>query len=275
MVIDSHQHFWVFDEERDSWITPEMEKIRKNFLPADLEPVLKANGVDGCVAVQADQSNQETEFLLQLAESNDFVKGVVGWIDLRADNLYDRLEVCSQFEKLKGFRHVVQGEPDGFLEQPDFIKGVRQLTAFNFTYDILVYPTQLKASYTFAKQLPNVRFVLDHIAKPYIKKGEIEGWAKDIKKLAELPNVSCKVSGMVTEADWYNWKNEDFTPYLDIVFEAFGANRILFGSDWPVCLVAAEYGAMKDILSSYLAKLSKDEQKKIWGENAVKFYSLD
>ncbi len=252
-----------------------MEKIRKNFLPADLEPVLKANGVDGCVAVQADQSNQETEFLLQLAESNDFIKGVVGWIDLRADNLYDRLEVCSQFEKLKGFRHVVQGEPDGFLEQPDFIKGVRQLTAFNFTYDILVYPTQLEASYTFAKQLPNVRFVLDHIAKPYIKKGEIEGWAKDIKKLAELPNVSCKVSGMVTEADWYNWKNEDFTPYLDIVFEAFGTNRILFGSDWPVCLVAAEYGAMKDILSSYLAKLSKEEQKKIWGENAVKFYSLD
>ncbi|MBE9464377.1 amidohydrolase family protein [Dyadobacter subterraneus] len=275
MVIDSHQHFWIFDEQRDSWITPEMEEIRKNFLPADLEPVLKANGVDGCVAVQADQSNQETEFLLQLAESNDFVKGVVGWIDLRADHLYDRLEVCSQFEKLKGFRHVVQGEPDGFLEQPDFIKGVRQLTAFNFTYDILVYPTQLEASYIFAKQLPNVRFVLDHIAKPYIKKGEIEGWAKDIRKLAELPNVSCKVSGMVTEADWYNWKNEDFNPYLDIIFEAFGANRILFGSDWPVCLVAAEYGAMKDILSTYVAKLSKDEQKKIWGDNAVKFYSLD
>lgn len=275
MVIDSHQHFWVYDEERDSWITPEMEKIRKNFLPADLEPVLKANGVDGCVAVQADQSNQETEFLLQMAESNDFIKGVVGWIDLRAKNLYDRLEVCSQFEKLKGFRHVVQGEPDGFLEQPDFIKGVRQLTAFNFTYDILVYPTQLEASYIFAKQLPNVRFVLDHIAKPYIKKGEIEGWAKDIKKLAELPNVSCKVSGMVTEADWYNWKNEDFTPYLDIVFEAFGANRVLFGSDWPVCLVAAEYGSMKDILATYVAKLSKDEQKKIWGDNAVKFYSLD
>lgn len=275
MVIDSHQHFWVYDEERDSWITPEMEKIRKNFLPADLEPVLKANGIDGCVAVQADQSNQETEFLLQMAESNDFIKGVVGWIDLRADNLYDRLEVCSQFEKLKGFRHVVQGEPDGFLEQPDFIKGVRQLTAFNFTYDILVYPTQLEASYTFAKQLPNVRFVLDHIAKPYIKKGEIEGWAKDIKKLAELSNVSCKVSGMVTEADWYNWKNEDFTPYLDVIFEAFGANRILFGSDWPVCLVAAEYGAMKDILSSYVEKLSKDEQKKVWGDNAVKFYSLD
>jgi L-fuconolactonase len=275
MVIDSHQHFWVYDEERDSWITPEMEKIRKNFLPADLEPVLKANGVDGCVAVQADQSNQETEFLLQLAESNDFVKAVVGWIDLRAENLYDRLEVCSQFEKLKGFRHVVQGEPDGFLEQPDFIRGVRQLTAFNFTYDILVYPTQLEASYTFVKQLPNVRFVLDHIAKPYIKKSEIETWARDIKKLAELPNVSCKISGMVTEADWNNWKIEDFNPYLDVVFEAFGTNRLLFGSDWPACLVAAEYKAVKDILTNYISGLSENEQQKIWGGNAVKFYALD
>ena len=275
MVIDSHQHFWVYDEERDSWITPEMEKIRKNFLPADLEPVLKANGVDGCVAVQADQSNQETEFLLQLAESNDFVKGVVGWIDLRAENLYDRLEVCSQFEKLKGFRHVVQGEPDGFLEQPDFIRGVRQLTAFNFTYDILVYPMQLEASYTFVKQLPNVRFILDHMAKPYIKKGEIEMWAADIKKLAELPNVSCKISGMVTEADWENWKNEDFEPYLDVVFEAFGTNRLLFGSDWPVSLVASDYGAMKTIVAGYISKLSKTEQEKIWGANAAKIYGLD
>ena len=275
MVIDSHQHFWIYDSVRDSWITPEMEKIRQNFLPEDLKPVLAANGVDGCVAVQADQSNSETEFLLQLAEANDFIKGVVGWIDLRADNLYDRLEVSSQFEKLKGFRHIVQGEPDDFLLQPDFIKGVGQLVAFDFTYDILVYPTQLTASYTFAKQLPKVKFVLDHIAKPYIKKGEMDTWAKDIKKLAELPNVYCKVSGMVTEADWYSWQNADFVPYLDTVLEAFGTDRLMFGSDWPVCLVAAEYSAMKDVLANYLSKLSKNEQNKVWGENAVKFYALD
>ena len=275
MVIDSHQHFWIYDPVRDSWITPEMEKIRQNFLPENLKLVLEANGVDGCVAVQADQSNSETEFLLQLAEANDFIKGVVGWTDLRADNLYDRLEVCSQFEKLKGFRHIVQGEPDAFLLQPDFIKGVGQLVAFDFTYDILVYPTQLEASYSFAKQLPKVKFVLDHIAKPYIKKGEIETWARDIKKLAELPNVSCKVSGMVTEADWYSWQNADFVPYLDTVFEAFGSDRLMFGSDWPVCLVAAEYGAMKDVLTNYVSKLSGNEQNKVWGENAVKFYSLD
>lgn len=275
MIIDSHQHFWIYDSVRDSWITPEMEKIRQNFLPDDLKPVLESNGVDGCVAVQADQSKTETEFLLQLAEANDFIKGVVGWVDLRADDLYEQLEVYSQFEKLKGFRHIVQGEPDDFLLQQDFIKGVGQLVAFDFTYDILVYPTQLDASYTFAKQLPNVRFVLDHIAKPYIKKGDIAKWAQDIGKLAQLPNVFCKVSGMVTEADWSSWKNTDFVPYLDIVFEAFGTDRLMFGSDWPVCLVAAEYEAMKNVLGSYTGKLSESEQKKVWGENVVKFYALD
>jgi len=275
MVIDSHQHFWIYDPVRDSWISPEMEKIRQNFLPENLKPVLEANGVNGCVAVQADQSKSETEFLLQLAEANEFVKGVVGWVDLRADHLYEALEVYSQFEKLKGFRHIVQGEQEGFVLNPDFIKGVGQLVAFDFTYDILIYPTQLKEARAFAKQLPNVKLVLDHLAKPFIKKGEIDTWAKDIKKLAELPNVSCKVSGMVTEADWYSWEYENFKPYLDTVFDAFGPDRLMFGSDWPVCLVAAEYGEMKNLLGKYLSEFSRDEQKKIWGENAVKFYSLD
>ena len=275
MKIDSHQHFWIFDPVRDSWITPEMEVIQRDFLPGDLKPVLDANGMDGCVAVQSDQSDSETEFLLHLADANDFIKGVVGWIDLRAPKLYDRLEVCSQFEQLKGFRHVVQGEPDGFLLQPDFIKGVAQLAAFDFTYDILIYPNQLSEAFEFAKQLAKVRFVLDHIAKPYIKKEETDSWAKDIRKLAELPNVSCKVSGMVTEADWFTWQKSDFKPYLDVVFEAFGTNRILFGSDWPVCLVAAKYGDMKAIVTEYISSLSKSEQEKIMGENAIQFYNLD
>lgn len=275
MVIDSHQHFWIYDPVKDSWITPEMEKIRRDFLPKDLEPVLTANGVDGCVAVQAAQSGAETEFLLQLAEANDFVKGVVGWVDLRAENLYERLEMYSQFEKLKGFRHVVQSEPDDFLLQPDFINGVSQLVAFDFTYDILVYPQQLRAAYDFAKALPNVRLVLDHIAKPFIKHRGVQPWANDIKKLAELPNVSCKVSGMVTEADWNQWQYSDFTPYLDVVFEAFGTDRLLFGSDWPVCLVAAEYKSMKELLENYVSGFSQSEQQKIWGANAVKFYGLE
>ena len=275
MKIDSHQHFWIFDPVRDSWITPEMETIQRDFLPADLKPVLEDNGIDGCVAVQSDQSDAETEFLLHLADANDFIKGVVGWIDLRAADLYDRLEVYSQFEQLKGFRHIAQGQPDGFLLQPDFIKGVKQLAAFDFTYDILIYPNQLSEAFEFAKQLPNVRFVLDHIAKPYIKKGDIDIWAKDIAKLSELPNVSCKVSGMVTEADWYTWKKSDLRPYLDVVFDAFGTDRILFGSDWPVCLVAARYKDMKAIVTDYIDSFSKTEQDKVMGGNAIKFYNLD
>ena len=275
MTIDSHQHFWIFDPVKDSWITPEMEAIRRDFLPADLKPVLDANGIDGCVAVQADQTDAETEFLLHLAAADDFIKGVVGWIDLRSDNLYDRLEAYSQFEQLKGFRHIIQGQPAGFLLQPDFIQGVEQLSAFDFTYDILIYPDQLSEAFEFAKQLPKVRFVLDHMAKPLIKNGEIESWAKDIKKLSELSNVSCKVSGMVTEADWVNWQKSDFRPYLDVVFEAFGTKRLLFGSDWPVCLVAAQYADMKAIVTDYIASFSKNEQADVMGNNAVRFYNLD
>lgn len=275
MTIDSHQHFWIFDPVRDSWITPEMAVIQRDFLPMDLKPVLEANGIEGCVAVQADQSDAETTFLLQLADANDFVKGVVGWIDLKSTSLYDRLERYSLFEKLKGFRHVAQGQPEGFLLQPDFVKGVGQLAAFDFTYDILVYANQLKEAYSFASQLPKVRFVLDHIAKPYIKAGDVEPWAADMRKLAELPNVSCKVSGMVTEASWSGWKPSDFEPYLDVVFEAFGTKRIMFGSDWPVCLVASEYGSMKGIVTTYIDAFSSTEKKRIMGENAAEFYQLE
>jgi L-fuconolactonase len=275
MIIDSHQHFWIFDPERDSWITPEMEIIRRDFLPADLKPVLERNKVDGCVAVQADQSDSETEFLLHLAEANDMIKGVVGWIDFTAEDVYDKLELYSQFELLKGFRHVVQAEPDGFLSGAAFVNGVAQLAAFDFTYDILIYPQQLKEAFSFAGNLPNVRFVLDHIAKPYIKKGETESWKSDIKALAGLPNVSCKVSGMVTEADWSNWKKSDFVPYLDVVFEAFGCKRLMFGSDWPVCLLAGEYENMKSVLTDYLTSFSATEQADVMGNNAVRFYNLD
>ncbi|MGN7887881.1 amidohydrolase family protein [Dyadobacter sp. 22481] len=275
MVIDSHQHFWIFDEERDSWITPEMEIIRRNFLPEDLWPVLKANKVDGCVAVQASQTDSETEFLLHLAEANDFVRGVVGWVDLRTVNLYDQLERYSQFEKLKGFRHVAQGQPEGFLLQPEFIKGVGQLVAFDFTYDILIYQNQLKEAYNFAVRLPNVHFVLDHIAKPLIKAQELQPWAEDIRRLAELPNVHCKVSGMVTEANWQHWGKADFRPYLDVVFEAFGTERIMYGSDWPVCLVAGEYEGAKGILTDYLSMFSDDEVRDVMGNNARRFYNLD
>ncbi|GAB2800569.1 amidohydrolase family protein [Rhabdobacter roseus] len=276
MIIDAHQHFWVYDPVRDAWITPEMQAIQRDFLPQDLLPVLKASGIDGCVAVQADQSEQETDFLVQLAEAHDFVKGVVGWVDLRADNLYDRLSFYSQFEKLKGFRHVVQAEPDDFLRRDDFIRGVQQLAAFDFTYDILIYPSQLEAAGYFVGQLPeHLPLVLDHIAKPYIKTGDLEAWAQGIKYLAKYPQVHCKLSGLVTEADWNRWKAADFRPYLDVVVEAFGTDRLMFGSDWPVCLVAASYPEIKAILDDYLAAFSEGERRKIYGDNAVRFYQLN
>ncbi|MGV3559042.1 amidohydrolase family protein [Larkinella arboricola] len=274
MTIDAHQHFWFYDPERDGWITEDMQRIRRDFLPADLEPVLKQNGIDGCVAVQADQSEAETTFLLQLAEAYDIIKGVVGWVDLRSAKLYDRLEYFSQYEELKGFRHVVQAEPEDFMMQPEFIRGVRQLAAFDFTYDILIYPNQLKAALNLVRTVPEVQFIVDHIAKPYIREQKVNTWSNYMAEIAKNPNVYCKVSGMVTEADWQRWQPDDFRPYLDVVFEHFGPDRLVFGSDWPVCLVAAEYDAMKNIVEEYIRPWGETVRQKVFGDNAVKFYSL-
>ena len=278
MTIDSHQHFWIFDAVRDAWINDEMKRIQRNFLPEDLWPVLQANAVDGCVAVQADQSEAETLFLLALAEKySRFVKGVVGWVDLRASNLYEKLEYYSQYELLKGFRHVAQAEPDDFLARPEVIKGIRQLTAFDFTYDILIYPTQLKAALHLVRELPQVDFVVDHIAKPYIKDGKLNTWSNYMRQLAAQPQVHCKVSGMVTEADWKNWTKKDFYPYLAVVFEALGPDRLMFGSDWPVCLVAAEYEQVIGLVRDYMINVgfSTSDQAKVFGENATRFYRLE
>ncbi|WP_041258298.1 amidohydrolase family protein [Fibrella aestuarina] len=274
MMIDAHQHFWLYNPERDSWITDEMATIRRDFLPADLEPVLRANGIDGCVAVQASQSDDETLFLLGLAQAYEIVRGVVGWVDLLADNLYDKLESYSQFEEIKGFRHVAQAEPDDFLMRPEVIKGIKQLAAFDFTYDILIYPTQLKAALHLVRAAPDVTFVIDHLAKPYIKTKEINRWSNWMAEIAKQPNVSCKVSGMVTEADWHNWSKADFFPYLDVVFDHFGPDRLLFGSDWPVCLTAADYTQVKTIVEDYVQPWGDEVRAKVFGQNATAFYRL-
>jgi len=274
MIIDAHQHFWHFDPVRDSWITDDMAVIQRDFLPADLEPVLTENGVDGCVAVQASQSEDETMFLVSMAQNYDSVKGVVGWVDLQSSRLYDRLEVLSTFEEIKGFRHVAQAEPDDFLMRPSVINGIRQLAAFDLTYDILIYPTQLKAALHLVREVPEVNFVIDHLAKPYIKRQEISRWSNFMTEIAKQPNVSCKLSGMVTEADWHNWGKKDFFPYLDVVFEQFGPDRLLFGSDWPVCLVAANYTQVKNLIEEYVAPWGDEVRSKVMGANAVEFYSL-
>jgi len=276
LKIDSHQHFWKFDPVRDSWIDDSMAAIRRDFMPGDLKPILDKFAVNGCVAVQADHSETGTEFLLSLADQYDFIKGVVGWVDLQAANVSERLAHYRQFKKLKGFRHVLQGEPDrALMLSPRFTKGIGALKIYDYTYDILIFPDQLGYTHQFVKTFGGHRFVIDHIAKPDIKNKNIDRWANGIKAIAKFENVWCKVSGMVTEADRQNWVLSDFEPYLDTVFEAFGTNRVMFGSDWPVCNVAGGYQQMLSVVKNYVSKLSADEQARFWGLNAVNFYKLE
>ena len=274
--IDSHQHFWRFDPVRDSWINEDMAVIQKDFLPENLKPVLDLNGFAGSVVVQSDQSETENEFQLNNASKHDFVKGVVGWVDLRSSSLEERLNYYSQFKKMKGFRHVLQGEKDrAFMLQPSFMNGISLLKKYNFTYDILIFPDQLQHSLELVKAFPAQPFVIDHIAKPSIKDKNINGWKKDMKAIAEHENVYCKISGMVTETDWKQWKKNDFTPYIDTVVEAFGTDRIMYGSDWPVCLVAGSYEKVAGIVKDYFAAFSSAEQDLFFGGNAIKFYNLN
>lgn len=274
MTIDAHQHFWKYDPVRHSWIGDDMAVIKRDFLPTDLEKVYAANDIAGCVAVQADQSEAETTFLLELAATYTFVKGVVGWVDLRAENLSDRLAHFSQSPRLCGFRHVVQSEPDpAFLLREDFRKGLARLHDYDFTYDLLIYPNQLPAAIQTVRDFPLQKFVIDHIAKPPIKTGKIDSWASAMREIALSGNTWCKVSGMITEANWQSWQYDDLAPYLDVVFEAFGENRLMFGSDWPVCLLAGDYPRVKDIVKRYLG--DRRVQSPVWGANAAAFYGLD
>lgn len=273
--IDSHQHFWHFDPVRDSWISDDMQTIRRDFMPQDLAPVLLENNIDGCVAVQADQSEEQNAFLLELAAANPIIKGVVGWVDLRAENIEDSLSFYQQYDKMKGFRHVLQGETDrALMLKPDFKRGISHLEKLNFTYDILIYPDQLTFAEELVRTFPNQQFVVDHIAKPNIKEKKSDDWKTGIEALARHENVYCKVSGMVTEADFLNWQAEDFTSYFDVVFEAFGVQRLMFGSDWPVCEVAGGYKKVVKLAHNYVAKLSENEQQLFWGQTAINFYKL-
>lgn len=274
MQVDAHQHFWNYDPLVHSWIDDSMQVIRKDFLPTDLKPLLDKAGIDACVAVQADQTEAETAFLLALAKENDWIKGVVGWTDLRSSQLADHLQQYQSNKILKGFRHVLQGEAPEFMLTPEFLNGISLLGQFGFTYDILIFPKHLDAALELVKQFPNQRFVLDHLAKPFIKDGIVTGWDQGIKKLAEYPNLYCKVSGMVTEADWHNWQQSHFTAYLEILVEAFGTNRLMYGSDWPVCQVAADYQQQIDIPKNYFKQFSASEQAAIFGNNATRFYQL-
>jgi len=274
-MIDAHVHFWKYNPIKDAWITDEMGLLQRNFFPQDLQPVLHENGVTGIIAVQADQSENETDFLLQLSNKSPFIKGIVGWVDLQNKNLEDKLLYWSEYPVIKGFRHIVQAESDGFLRKEAFVNGIKLLKSFDFTYDILIYPNQLKEAIQFVNKYPNQKFILDHCAKPCIRDQKINEWKIEIKEIAKNENVYCKVSGLVTEAKWNEWKTEDLYPYLDVVFESFGTDRILFGSDWPVMLLSSTYNKWKNLLEKYMLQFSDEEKQKVFDTNAIKFYNLN
>jgi len=275
-MIDSHQHFWTYNVIRDVWITEDMGRIRKNFYPNDSVELFSKNQIDGCIAVQADSSEEETFFLISLAEQSEFIKGIVGWVDLQSKNIESQLTYFSQFEKIVGFRHVVQSESDpNFLARPDFLKGVQLLDTFDFAYDLLIYPNQLNAGIEFCKNNANQRIVLDHLAKPPIKSGDIAEWKKNIEKFKELENVSAKISGLITEAEWYNYNEKDILNVIEIALEVFGTDRLMFGTDYPVVLVADELSSWVTTFKKSISQLSSDEIKKITIDNCLQFYKID
>ena len=275
MIIDTHHHFWNYDPVEFDWIDDDMAVIRKSFLPADLQATLADTGVEGVVSVQARQCIEETEWLLQMASDHDFIKGIVGWLPLADKEIEGVLEKYSINPWLKGVRHVVQGEPDPeFILGEDFNRGISLLKKYNLVYDILIFEHQLPNTIRFVDQHPDQLFVVDHIAKPKIRTNEIKAWAQNMKALAQRENVYCKISGIVTEADYKNWTPEQLQPYFDVVLEAFGPSRLLFGSDWPVCLVATTYPNWLDLVKNKLAGLTPSDQEKIFYKNALSIYQL-
>lgn len=273
--IDAHHHLWKYTPETHGWIDDQMVVLKRNFLPEELSENLKFSGYSGCVAVQASQTEQETEFLLLQAEKYPFIKGVVGWLDIGHPDFDGKLKQFMKFPKMKGLRHVVQDEPDDdFLLRDDFHRGVTLLSKYNLTYDLLIFPRHLPVAEKFVSMFPDQKFVLDHIAKPDIKNQVFSPWKEGIRNLAKHHNVWCKLSGMVTEANWSDWKSDDFIPYLDEIFDAFGSGRLMIGSDWPVCTLAGSYAAVMAIVENYLNNFDIDVRQKILGQNAIDFYGL-
>jgi L-fuconolactonase len=271
--IDTHIHFWKYNKVRDAWMD-DMKILQQDYLPEHLMLNLKRNSIDGCVAVQASQEEVETRFLVELSKTHDIIKGVVGWIDLRAANVEDKLQAFSEYGIIKGYRHIVQAEPDDFLLKEDFQRGVKALKPFNYAYDILIYPKQLPSAIEFVSKLPGQKLIIDHCAKPDIRDKKIDEWKFLMKEIAQNQNVFCKVSGLFTEASWKGWSVGEFYPYLDVVFEAFGIDRLMFGSDWPVILVSGIYVQWKSLLEKYMEGYKEEDREKFFGLNAIGFYDL-
>lgn len=273
--IDSHQHFWNYDPARQTWMTGEMEILKKDYGPQDLQILLEACELEGSVAVQASQTEEENDFLLALAAANSSIAGIVGWTDLQSPSVEERLSYYKTQSKIKGFRHVIHDEPDiDFMLRPAFLRGISALSQFGYTYDLLVFDIHLQNTLKLVRMFPNQLFVIDHIAKPKIRDREITVWRNDLAALSALPNVYCKISGMVTEAVWKKWTQDDFVPYMDAVVDLFGTRRIMYGSDWPVCTLSASYQETYGIVEQYFSRFSAHEQKDFFGLNARRFYQL-
>jgi L-fuconolactonase len=271
-TIDSHQHFWSYDARLYGWIDESMGALRRDFLPGDLADLMRAEGVGGTIAVQARQDDEETDWLIDLAHGEPFIRGVVGWVDLRADDVERRLERIGGEPSVVGVRHVVQAEPDGFLDRPEFRRGVAALERCDLVYDILIYARQLPEATRFAAAFPSQPFVLDHLGKPDIRGGELQHWRRDLRALAALPHVWCKLSGLVTEADWHDWTPAGLRPYIDTALEAFGPSRLMFGSDWPVCRLAGSYARVLGLVRDAISEYSADERAHILGKTAEDLY---
>ena len=274
-IIDTHHHFWKYSAAEYGWINDEMKTIRRDFLPADLKKTLDDAGVSGAVSVQARTTVEESDWLLSMAEKHDFLRGVVGWVPLTESDVEKHLERLPQHKKFKGVRHVIQGEPDdNYILRPDFNAGVKKLLKYKLRYDILIFERHLKPSIRFVDQHPNQMFILDHVAKPKIKERILSPWREDMIALGKRPNVYCKLSGMITEADWKKWSSADLAPYLDTALQAFGPKRLLFGSDWPVMLVAGQYKPWVELIKQTIKRYSTAEQEQILAKNAIEAYGL-
>ena len=275
MKIDAHQHFWRYDPTVHTWMSEQMQLLRSDHLPPQLKPLLEAEGIDGCVAVQADSSTAENQILLELTDRFPWILGVVGWVDLQGDQVDQQLQQFASHRRAVGVRHIVQDEPDDrFLDCPQFRAGVAAVAKHSLTYDLLIYERQLPAAIDFVTALPDVPMVLDHIAKPLIADAVLEPWSSQIRELALAPNLMCKLSGIVTEANWLQWTPSDVAPYIETAIETFGPQRLMIGSDWPVCRLAAEYPQVNSLIEPYLATLSPTERAAIEGDNARNFYGL-
>jgi L-fuconolactonase len=275
MRLDAHQHFWQYNPAEHVWMTDAMAALKRDFLPPDLKPLLAPNGFDGSIAVQARQSLGETRWLLELAEQNEFIKGVVGWVDLCSVELPAQLKQFAKRERLVGVRHVVHDEPDDeFMLRGDFRHGIAQLAEFGLTYDLLLFPRHLPVAVKLVREFPKQAFVLDHIAKPTIAEGLLDPWERDLRELARFENVTCKLSGMVTEARWNDWRAADFRSYLDVALDAFGAGRLMIGSDWPVCTLSADYASTMGIVTKYVDDFSSGEREAVLGGNCARVYGI-